>query len=359
MLEARQIDFLLPADAAAVAPPEAEGRGREVVRLLVIDRAAGEWRHARFIDLPELLHAGDLLAFNVSQTLAAALPAVRTEDRVAVRIHFSTRLDGYQNPPAPPPERWVVEVRQGDGSPSRQGEVRPGDGFTIEPGAEVRLLEPYARGGRYWVAGVSAPAFELMARLGEPVRYGYVAAPWPLSAYQTEVGEIPGSAEMPSAARPFTGRIRWELRRAGVEFTSVLLHTGLSSQEMEGDYVGPDAVCPEWFAVPLAAAAQVNRALREGRRVIAVGTTVVRALESAAAPGAEIEPVEGWTSLFVSPDRPPRVVQGLVTGLHAPRSTHLAMLAAFVEPALLRAAYADALHRGYRWHEFGDLCLIV
>lgn len=359
MLETRQIDFVLPDEAAAGAPPEAEGRRRDDVRLLVIDRAAGRWRHARFVDLPRFLRAGDLLVFNVSQTVPAALGARRERDSASVRLHFSTRLDGYDNRFGTLPERWVVEVRQADGSPLPGGHARPGDSFVIEPGARVELLEPHRGSRRYWVAAVSAPAFELMARLGQPVRYGYVSGPWPLAVYQTEVGEVPGSAEMPSAARPFTGRIRWALRQAGVEFTGVLLHTGLSSEEVEGDHVGPDAVYPEWFAVPPSAAAQVSRALREGRRVIAVGTTVVRALESAPAGSDGIVAAEGWTHLFVSPDRPPQVVRGLVTGLHAPRSTHLAMLAAFVPPELVRAAYADALRVGYRWHEFGDLCLIL
>ena len=359
VLETRQIDFMLPEEAAAAAPPEAEGRPRDDVRLLVIDRAEGRWRHARFTELPALLQAGDLLVFNVSQTLPAALRAERADTGEPVRLHFSNRLDGYDTPTTTLPEHWVVEVRRADGTPSPHGETRPGDSFIIGDVARVEVLEPFARSRRYWVAAVSASAFELMARLGEPVRYGYVSKPWPLAAYQTEVGEVPGSAEMPSAARPFTGRIRWALRQAGVEFTSVLLHTGLSSDEVEGDHVGLDSVYPEWFSVPPAAAAQVNRALREGRRVIAVGTTVVRALESAAIGPREVAPVEGWTNLFVSPDRPPQVVRGLVTGLHAPRSTHLAMLAAFVPPEMLRTAYADALRSGYRWHEFGDLCLIV
>ena len=365
VLETRRIDFVLPDEAAAATPPEAEGRSRDDVRLLVIDRTEGRWRHARFTDLPSFLRAGDLLVFNVSQTLPAALRAERVDTGEPVRLHFSTRLDGYApQPPQTLPEHWVVEVRRADGGPAPDGRFRPGDSFVIGhvitgDAARVELLEPYGRSRSYWVAAVSAPAFELMARLGEPVRYGYVSKPWPLAAYQTEVGEVPGSAEMPSAARPFTGRIRWALRQAGVEFTCVLLHTGLSSDEVEGDRVGPDSVYPEWFSVPPAAAAQVNRALREGRRVIAVGTTVVRALESASRRPQEVMPVEGWTHLFVGPDRPPQVVRGLVTGLHAPRSTHLAMLAAFVPPEVLRATYADALRSGYRWHEFGDLCLIV
>lgn len=359
MLETRHIDFVLPNEAAAAAPPEAEGRSRDDVRLLVIDRAAGRWRHARFVELSGFLRTGDLLVFNVSQTVPAALRARRAGDGGEVRLHFSTWLDGYEGRPGTLPERWVVEVRQADGSPLPDGHARPGDSFTIEPGARVELLKPYGKSRRYWEAAVSAPAFELMTRLGQPVRYGYVSQPWPLAAYQTEVGEVPGSAEMPSAARPFTGRVRWALRQAGVEFTGVLLHTGLSSEEVGGDHFGPDAVYPEWFAVPSSAAAQVSRALREGRRVIAVGTTVVRALESAPVGSDGIVAAEGWTHLFISPDRPPRVVRGLVTGLHAPRSTHLAMLAAFVPPELVRAAYADALRAGYRWHEFGDLCLIL
>ncbi|WP_324717381.1 S-adenosylmethionine:tRNA ribosyltransferase-isomerase [Carboxydochorda subterranea] len=346
--------LVLPDGTVAAAPPEAEGREREDVRLLVVQRARRRFEHHRFTELPALLRPGDLVVFNASQTLPASVPVRRPTDGSRVRLHFSTCLDASR-------ERWVVEVRAAEGTRPLDDAVRPAERFEAPDGTIVELLHRYRGFARLWEAEVHGRAMELMNRFGEPVRYGYVEAPWPLSAYQTAVGEVPGSAEMPSAARPFTHRILWELRRRGVELAKVLLHTGLSSHELRSGQAGPGAVYPEWYEIPASSAVQIDRALRQRRRVVAVGTTVVRALESAARARwgrVRVEATSGWTELFIGPGYLPRVVGAVVTGLHAPQTTHLAMMAALADPELLRAAYVDAMARGYRWHEFGDLCLI-
>jgi S-adenosylmethionine:tRNA ribosyltransferase-isomerase len=193
-----------------------------------------------------------------------------------------------------------------------------------------------------------------LLRHGFPIRYSYAAdGQWPLSAYQTVFAADPGSAEMPSAARPFTPQLVTALVTRGVAIAPVTLHCGVSSLE-----AGEDPY-PEWFEVPPATARVVTMTRQAGGRVIAAGTTVVRALESAAQDDAAVSPRAGWTSHVVTPQTGVRVADGLLTGLHEPRSSHLRMLAAFHSGELLERCYDQALAEGYRWHEFGDVHLLL
>ncbi|MGI5244416.1 S-adenosylmethionine:tRNA ribosyltransferase-isomerase [Dactylosporangium sp. CA-139066] len=327
--------FELPAALEAHEPPEARGLARDGVRLL----AGGPdgVSHRRFTDLPELLRAGDVLVVNTSGTLAASVAVVG----VPMRLHFSTRL---------PDGRWAVEVRGRDRRPmpGRAGPLR------LPGGATVTLEEPYTR-GRLWAATVRAPlpVPELLQRHGEPIRYPYVRRAWPLSYYQTVFATVPGSAEMPSAARPFSERVVTRLVAAGVQFAPLVLHTGVASPEAhERPYA-------EWFSVPATTARVVNDARAAGGRIIAVGTTAVRALESAAEPGGRVVAREGYTELVVTRSRGVRVVDGLLTGFHEPRASHLDLLAAVADPGTLRECYAEAVRGGYLWHEFGDVNLLL
>jgi S-adenosylmethionine:tRNA ribosyltransferase-isomerase len=301
------------------------------VRLLVSEGATGRIAHHRFTDLPDLLRAGDVLVVNTSATLPSAVPVV---DQPLV-VHFSTeRPDG----------RWLVELRRA-GEPYRDG--RAGTRYRLPGGAAVTLRAPFSA-GRLWESDVDTlgrgvPAY--LADVGEPIRYSYVRERWPLSYYRTVFGETPGSAEMPSASRPFTDRIVTRLVARGVQFAPVLLHTGVASPEAH------ERPYPERFAVPGTSRAVVARARAEGRRVIAVGTTAVRAIES--------DGDEGWTDLVVTPERGVRHVDGLLTGFHEPAASHLDVLAAIAGPALLSATYADAVAAGYLWHEFGDVNLLL
>jgi S-adenosylmethionine:tRNA ribosyltransferase-isomerase len=195
-----------------------------------------------------------------------------------------------------------------------------------------------------------------LARHGQPIRYSYVPDPWPLPAYQTVFACSPGSAEMPSAARPFTPELVTRLIAAGVAMAPITLHTGVASLE------AGEAPLPEWFEVPPATAGLVNLTRAAGRRVIAVGTTCTRALESAAAPAAGQDAItarRGWTDLVLGPDRPARVVTGLISGWHEAGASHLALLESVAGPALVGAAYREAEAAGYLWHEFGDSCLLL
>jgi S-adenosylmethionine:tRNA ribosyltransferase-isomerase len=194
---------------------------------------------------------------------------------------------------------------------------------------------------------------ELMWDHGRPIRYGYVPRDWPLEAYQTVFATEPGSAEMPSAARPFTAEVTVDLARRGVLLAPVLLHTGVSSQEPD------EPPQPERFRVPATTASLVNHVRRTGGRVVAVGTTVTRALESATDGSGTVHAAQGWTDLVLGPARPARVVTGLITGWHEPGASHLDLLRAVAGAPLVDAAYDEAHRRGLLWHEFGDSCLLM
>jgi S-adenosylmethionine:tRNA ribosyltransferase-isomerase len=330
--------FTLPGELSASAPPEARGLARDEVRLLVAGPDGGV-HHTVFTALADHLRPGDLLVVNTSGTLPAAVDARRGGR--AVVVHFSTELDDGA---------WVVELRA-PGGPLLDG--RSGERLDLPGGASLTLLDQYVPGqARLWRASVSVPVRGLLAGAGRPIRYGYVPRAWPLTDYQTVFAREPGSAEMPSAARPFTDALVTRLVTGGVLFAPLLLHTGVSSLETGEP---PQA---ERFRVPATTAALVPWVRARGGRVIAVGTTAARALESAAVDGA-VRAAEGWTDLVLGPDRPARVVDGIVTGLHAPDASHLLLLEAVAGAELVQRAYDAAVERRYLWHEFGDVSLLL
>jgi S-adenosylmethionine:tRNA ribosyltransferase-isomerase len=339
--------FDLPHALEATAPPEARGVARDGVRLLVADGATGRLLHARFHELPDLLAAGDLLVVNVSATLPAAV-AGRRGDGSPVRVHVATRAPELD-------ERWrVVELRSPDGARPARG--RAGETITLDgEQAALELIAPYASGSRLLLARYEGDSTleDVMERRGEPIRYGYVDTPYPLTDYQNVYATTPGSAEMPSAGRPFTADVITALVAHGIGVAPVLLHTGVSSPERH------EAPFPEEYAVSAVTARQVNATRTAGGRVIAVGTTVVRALESAARPDGRVTARAGWTGLVVEPERGVRAVDGLITGWHEPQASHLQMLAAIAGDELLRRSYRAALSHGYLWHEFGDSHLML
>jgi S-adenosylmethionine:tRNA ribosyltransferase-isomerase len=341
--------FELPARLRAHEPPEARGLARDAVRLMVAARAGATIEHTRFHDLPAHLRAGDLLVVNVSATLPAAVPA-RRAGGAELELRFATAAPDLELRGS----WWIVELRSADGaSPFRGGEA--GEVLGLPEDTTVELVAPYAGGTRLWLARVHgrAPLREYLARHGRPIRYGYVPRPWPLAAYQTAFATEPGSAEMPSAGRPFTPELVTRLAAAGVHVAPLVLHTGVSSLERG------EAPYPERYAVPEATARLVNAVRWWGGRVIAVGTTVVRALETVADEAGAVAAGEGWTRLVVTPERGLRAVDGLITGWHEPEASHLRLLEAVAGPELLERCYAEALEAGYLWHEFGDSHLIV
>jgi S-adenosylmethionine:tRNA ribosyltransferase-isomerase len=366
------LDFDLPQKLEASEPPEARGFERDEVRLLVSYKSDARVFHARFRDLGDFLKSGDVLVINTSGTMNAALEAER-EDGTKLELHLSTRL---------PADLWTVEVRLPKGSATEPlHSARAGETLNLPGRATATLHVPYprdARGSRLWIStlDLQEPVEEYVDQHGFPIRYGYVKGSWPLSYYQTVYANETGSAEMPSAGRAFTPELITNLVARGVQVAPLILHTGVASlEEDEPPY-------EEFYRVPSETTRLVNAAHAADRRVVAVGTTVVRALETITDEDGIAHPGEGWTSLVVTPELGIRSVDAMLTGLHEPRSTHLAMLQALVEnkhsralssraeaaskrcSALagekhLKAAYAEALREGYLWHEFGDLHLIL
>ncbi len=339
------LDFERPQALQASEPPERRGLARDEVRLLVSTERGHE--HARFYDLPRFLPPGTVLVVNTSATLPASLPAVHPR-LGAIRVNVSTHYGGAL---------YLVEPRW---SAEKPGPLPLDAGATLQvAGLTVRLVAPHPGLPRLWFVRIEGDVHAAMRREGTPIRYGYLKAPYPpLSAYQTSFAQTPGSAEMPSAARPFTARVVEALRARGIRLAGVTLHAGVSSHEVEADRVEEQVLYAEPFAVPERTAALVSAARREGCPVVAVGTTVVRALETAW-DGERMRAAAGFTRVFVHPGRPVRRVDGLLTGLHDPMASHLAMLYAMAPQEQVRAGYAEAIREGYLWHEFGDSHLLL
>jgi S-adenosylmethionine:tRNA ribosyltransferase-isomerase len=343
--------FALPPELAAREPPERRGVARDRVRLMVIDRHTGRVEHSRFDRLADYLRPGDLLVFNSSRTLPASLDGCAAPGGPCLEVRLAEHL---------PDDSWLALLVCRGGDPFGCG-LCEGMRIVFGRGLTATVYERDGHIPRLWRVRFSrtgAELIDLLYRLGRPIRYEYVAEPWGLDYYQTVYAREPGSAEMPSAGRAFTWRLLCGLERRGVEAAHIVLHTGLSSY-LDDDLDAQHPASEEEYVVSEAAAQKVNRARRSGRRVIAVGTTVVRALESAADAASRVRAGHGYTRLHVTADHRLRAADGLLTGLHEPEASHLDLLTAFLPAATIRAAYEEAVRRRYLWHEFGDLNLIV
>lgn len=384
-------EFTVPDELSAHEPAEARGVRRDQVRMLVGRRAGLQLSHHVAADLPQVLRPGDLLVVNNSATLAAALEGT-LPDGAPVALHVSSAEPGVGG-------EYLVELRR-----PADGTTRPFDpdtsparaGLTVAlpGGAAVQLTAEFTR--RLWYAHFRLPSrggepegrgpataqdsavargsvdsttamrvstmqastmqasmTRYLDRHGKPIRYSYVDRDWPLSAYQTVFAVEPGSSEMPSAARPFTAGLATALVARGILIAPITLHTGVASPEAH------EAPYAERYRVPDSTARLVNHVRASGGRVIAIGTTVVRALESAAGRDGEVRAADGWTDLVITPQRGVRAVDGLLTGWHEPRASHLLMLEAVAGRPLLDLCYAEAIREHYLWHEFGDVNLLL
>lgn len=346
--------FPSPDDSTAPAPPEHRGTRRDRVRMLVARHPGDGITHRRFDELPGELAAGDLLVINTSATVAAELDGQWSDDERdlgPVVVHVAAPLDDGS---------WVVELRTAPRAEAPVLTARPGQRVDLGP-VTVTLLAAYPRehssptghGNRLWRVAVRGDLPELMDRAGRPIAYGYLDRRYPLADYQTVFGLHPGSAEMPSAGRPFTTDLVTELIARGVGVAPITLHTGLSSTD------AGEAPQPERFRVSAATATTVNVTRGRGGRVVAVGTTVTRALESAVAADGRVVAATGWTERVITPDEPARVVDGLITGWHNPEASHLLLVESIAGAALTQAAYDAAVAKRYLWHEFGDSALLL
>ncbi|GAA0574772.1 S-adenosylmethionine:tRNA ribosyltransferase-isomerase [Kribbella sandramycini] len=334
--------FELPDALNATEPPEARGLARDQVKLLVAEGSTVT--HTRFDKIGQHLRPGDLLLVNTSATLPAAVDGtwITGAGVAPVVVHFSTALDDGN---------WVVELRNG-GTPMLGG--TSGDQVELPRGI-LTLLAPYQRDStRLWIA--KPPVRDVVGYLqrhGRPITYSYVNRRWPLASYQTVFSRDPGSVEMPSAGRPFSFELVSQLAAQGVLIAPITLHCGVSSLESH------EPPLPERYDVPAHTARLVNWVRANGGRVVAVGTTAVRAIESAVTDDGSVVAARGWTDLVLGPDHQVRVVDGLVTGMHAPEASHLLLLESVVGGETVQRAYDAALQQGYLWHEFGDTSLLL
>jgi S-adenosylmethionine:tRNA ribosyltransferase-isomerase len=332
-----------PPELRASLPAELRGLRRDGARLCVVERDSGRITHTTVARLGVHLRAGDLLVVNSSRTLPAALTVTRDNgELVQVR------------PGAIRATEWDALAVETD-APHRNVRLRHGEILRARSGLLLHVLAERADAPLLWrMAVLNGDPIETLLRDGEPIRYSYVPDPVALEHYQTVYAGVPGSVETPSAGRHLTWEVLDGLRDAGIGVTDIVLHCGLSSfQDDAVDLTKP--LIEEQFEVRPESADVINRA----PRVIAVGTSVIRTLETAAGDDGDVRPMRGWTSLVITPRTRLRVVDALLTGLHEPPATHLDMLGALLDERLLERAYAEVRERGYLWHEFGDAMLIV
>ena len=343
--------FDLPPALSAREPAERRGIAHDEVRLMVIDRRTNRIAHTRFNHLADYLRPGDLLVFNTSRTLPASLVGCEAPPETCIEVRLAEHL---------PDDSWLALLLCQD---TELFSCNLRSGIELSFGAELTgtVYDRDPEIPRLWRIRFSKTGAELVDaiyRVGRPIRYSYVAAPWNLDYYQTVYAREPGSLEMPSAGRAFTWRLLFDLKRRGIETAYIILHTGLSSY-MDDELDAKHPASEEEYFVGQAAAERINRARAGGGRVIAVGTTVVRTLESVADATGAVHPGHGYTRLHITADHRLRTVNGLLTGLHEPAASHLDLLTAFLPANQIQTAYEEAVRLGYLWHEFGDLNLIL
>ena len=344
------LDFHLPEKLAYSVPSELRALQRDEVSLMVSTMVTNEVFHSQFSRLDRFLKAGDIILFNTSATIPAALDLILPTGQRG-RLHLSNYLGKGH---------WIGELRQlVQGKPKRYTLAQAGDQLRLPGGRNASLLKPYNPGMRHgehihlWEMELTLPDnwLNYLAQYGKPIRYD--DKNYPIDYYQTTFATEAGSAEMPSAGRGFTPELITRLLAKGIQFAPLLLHTGVSSLEIG------EAPYPEYFRVSASTATLVNQARKEGRRIIGVGTTAVRAIESAVNENGVLEANEGWTDRHITPENGLQIVNGLLTGFHEPRASHLQMLEALAGQHHLAVAYQAAIEQGYQWHEFGDLHLII
>jgi S-adenosylmethionine:tRNA ribosyltransferase-isomerase len=343
--------FTLPDELGAKEPPELRGINRDQVKLLVTDRKDGKIFHSVFSHLSDFLKKDDLLVFNSSRTLPASLKSYGTKRVLNLEIRLAEHL---------PDDSWLVLFLNNKGNPYIRG-LKPGLKLEFESGLNAVVINRDEYNRRLWKIKFSESGPTLINhiyQIGQPIHYDYVSANLPLDYYQTIYAKEPGSSEMPSAGRAFTWKMLFNLKKKGIETSYLTLHTGLSSL-MDRDADALHIVSEEEYFIPDITVKKIGEARSGKGRIIAVGTTVVRALESAVSPSGNIISGHNYTSLRITEKHKLKITDGILTGLHEPEASHLDLLSAFLKPSFLKAAYEEAIRKKYLWHEFGDLNLII
>jgi S-adenosylmethionine:tRNA ribosyltransferase-isomerase len=323
-------------------------------RLMHVDPSRGTVEDRRIRDLPDLLRSGDVLVVNDAATLPASLHAHVNGKHLEIRL-LENRGDGEWNAVLFGPGDWRTRTESRIAPPR----VRKGDSMTIA-GLSAYVTRVAALSPRLVTLKFHSEAdlfWNAVYRFGRPVQYAHLGAELPLWHVQTPYAARPWAVEMPSAGRPLRWGMLLELRRKGVLLVSLTHAAGLSST---GDAALDGALpLPEHFDIPSPTVEAILHAKGNGGRVVAVGTTVVRALEGSVAANGALRPSSGRTPLRIGPDFRPKLVDGLLTGVHEPGTSHFDLMRAFVSRPLLEKAHAHALSRGYLSHEFGDSVLIL
>jgi S-adenosylmethionine:tRNA ribosyltransferase-isomerase len=335
--------FELPEELNAKEPPERRGIRRDYVKMMVLDKTTGYTNHTQFYHLDRFLKKGDLLVLNASRTVPAVLKSQKEMDGTEVEIRLAHRKN-----------ESIWEALPVSGT------VKKGDVIRFSPTLTATIIEQSDETPFVLLAFnlCCSSLFNQIYRLGEPVRYEYIQEPWNLDYYQTVFATIPGSVEMPSAGRAFSWELLFRLQKKGVKIAYITLHTGLSYLLDDKWHKGPDTNF-ENYEVPKETAEMILETKRSGGKVIAVGTTVVRALETVAREKGILQAASGWTNLYITENTKLQVCDGLITGMHEPEASHLQLLSAFVDREKLYDAYTDAIQHRYLWHEFGDMNLIL
>ena len=336
-------DYDLPAEFIAQTPVEP----RDQSRLMVLSRGDGSIAHRRFYDVADLLHEGDVLVFNDSRVIPARLRGRKAATGGKVELLLLRRLEAGL---------WETLVR-----PGRRVGVGTGIDITADDGSSGgvhgEIVERRERG----VRAVRFSDEAALERLGQVPLPPYIHSPIDdPERYQTVYSRVKGSVAAPTAGLHFTPELLRRIAEKGVQFAFVTLHVGLDTflpVHMEDPREHP--MHKEYCEVREEVARGLSRAKAEGRRIIAVGTTVVRVLEQAAVRGEGVEAFRGWTDILILPGHHFRCVDALITNFHLPRSTLLMLVSAFAGSEPIQRAYREAMRRGYRFYSFGDAMAIV
>lgn len=335
--------FQLPKELNATCPPEKRGLRRDGVKLMVLNKQTGAIDHDCFYNLDQYLNKGDLLIVNNSRTIPALLKADWYRGQKFLKMNCEIRLARQLNE-----REWDVIIPQ---EGIQFGDIFHFSNNVIGKVTKVSEHSPFKR-MEFTLGGVQL--LHEIYKLGEPIRYEYIHQPYLLEDYQTVFGSIPGSMEMPSAGRAFTWELLEKLKRKGVQVASIILHTGLSYY-LDDKWDHSPSLQFEEFVVPPNVIKQIQETKNKGNKVIAVGTTVIRAVETAIHTGK----YSGWTNLYIDRDFKIISADGIITGFHEPEASHLHLLSSFVPESFLMKAYEEAIKHEYYWHEFGDMNLII
>lgn len=335
-------DYCLPEELIAQEPVER----RDESRLMVIRRSDGEIRHRNFKDIVEYLDRRDTLVVNETRVIMARLVGKKTVTGAEVEVLLLRRKDE---------RRWEALVRPGRRLPAGTRVTFGGDLL------ECEILEKTGYGGRLIEFNITGSFDEALDKVGTVPLPPYIKKPLAdRNRYQTIYARQDGSAAAPTAGLHFTPGLMDRIRDMGVSIVPVLLHVGLGTfRPVQVEDIRRHRMHEEYYEISAAAARAIAETRSRGGRVVAVGTTVTRCLESAAAEYGEVRPCSGWTDIFIYPGFRFKVVDALVTNFHLPKSTLIMMVSAFAGREKVLGAYQEAVRRKYRFFSFGDAMLII